>query len=286
MPTGFVPGAQELTLRVGSLEFDALALGPPSASVVLFLHGFPEFATCWRAQLSDVAQAGYRAVAVDQRGYSPGARPEDVADYGGAHLARDVIGFADALGAERVHLVGHDWGGAIAWAVAANAPDRLASLTVLSTAHPGALSETLAESAEQRERLSYFQLFRTEGKAERVLLADDAAQLRAVYQGRVPGELVEDNVRRFNEPGVLTAALNWYRAMGGGDYEIPPVAVPTLYIWGSEDLAFSRLAAERTVSHVTGPYEFVALEGATHWLPEEDTARVNAPILAHLEAHR
>ncbi|RNL86852.1 alpha/beta fold hydrolase [Halostreptopolyspora alba] len=285
MSAAHLAGAEPLTLGHGSLEFDALATGPHDGPVVLFLHGFPEFATCWRSAMAEAARAGYRAVAVDQRGYSPGARPDSVADYKGANLVADVLGFADALGADRFHLVGHDWGGAIAWPVAAGAPERVATLTVLSTAHPGALSEVLAESAEQREHLAYFDLFRTEGEAERVLLADDAAALRGVYQERVPDDLVEDNVRRLSEPGALTAALNWYRAMGSDDYQVPPITVPTLYLWGSEDLAFTRQAAERTAAWVSGPYRFLPLEGATHWLPEEDPERIISPMLAHLRAY-
>ncbi|MBB4931576.1 pimeloyl-ACP methyl ester carboxylesterase [Lipingzhangella halophila] len=285
MSADLFPDAEKLTLRHGSLTFDALAIGPRTGPLVLFLHGFPEFATCWRGLMAAAAQAGYRAVAVDQRGYSPGARPDNVADYSGEHLVGDIFGFADALGAERFHLVGHDWGGVIAWPAAAGAPDRISTLTVLSTAHPSALSTVLAESAEQREHLAYFELFRAEGEAERILLADGAAALRDIYQERVPADLVDDNIRRLSDPGVLTAALNWYRAMSRGDYQVPAVSVPTLYLWGTEDLAFTRQAAERTACWVTGPYEFVDLDGATHWLPEEDPERIIPPILAHLKSH-
>lgn len=285
MSADHLADAEPLTLGHESLQFDALALGPHTGPVVLFLHGFPEFATCWRSEMVEAARAGYRAVAVDQRGYSPGARPDNVADYTRANLVADVFGFADSLGAERFHLVGHDWGGVIAWPVAASAPERVITLTVLATAHPSALSEVLAESAEQREHMAYIDLFRTEGEAERVLLADDAAALRGIYQECVPADLVEDNVRRLSEPGALTAALNWYRAMGSDDYQVPQITVPTLYLWGSEDLAFTRQAAERTASWVSGPYRFLPLEGATHWLPEEDPQRIISPMLAHLRAY-
>ncbi|WP_046468232.1 alpha/beta fold hydrolase [Allosalinactinospora lopnorensis] len=285
MSAELVPGTVALTLRRGPLVFDALATGPETGPLVLFLHGFPEFATCWREQIAAVARAGYRAVAVNQRGYSPEARPEDPADYAGPKLADDALGFADALGAERFHLVGHDWGGAIGWSVAATAPDRIITLTALATPHPGALSAVLAESAEQREHLAYVQLLRAESKAEQVLLDDDAAALRAIYQDRVPADLVEDNIRRLREPGALTAALNWYRAMDDRDFDVPPVTVPTLYLWGEYDLAFTAAAAERTASWAAGPYDFIALDNATHWLPEEDPERIIPPILTHLKTY-
>ncbi|GAA3744415.1 pimeloyl-ACP methyl ester carboxylesterase [Spinactinospora alkalitolerans] len=285
MSHDLVPDAQACTIEHAAMTFDALAAGPADGPLVLFLHGFPEFATSWRSQIAAAARAGYRAVAVDQRGYSPGARPARTADYAVADLVTDVFAFADALGAERFHLVGHDWGGVLAWPAAARRPERLITLSVLSTPHPKALTEAAATSAEQRERLAYIQLFRQEGKAEDVLLKDGAAGLGAVYEGRVPEDLVADNVRRLREPGALTAALNWYRALRGADSEVPAITVPTLYAWGEDDLAFTALAAEKTASWVSGPYEYAPLPGASHWLPEEDPARVTGPLLKHLGAH-
>ncbi|MFC3996840.1 alpha/beta fold hydrolase [Nocardiopsis sediminis] len=280
------PGADPLVLRVGDLAFDALSAGPQDGPPVLFLHGFPEFATCWRAHMAAVARAGFRAIAVDQRGYSPGARPEHVDAYALPGLVDDAFGFADALELERFHLVGHDWGGLVAWPAAARHPERVATLSVLSTPHPAALAEAMAESAEQREKLSYIGLFRIEGQAERVLLEDGGATLAAVYEGRVAADLVADNVRRLSEPGALTAALNWYRALDSRTQaNVPAITVPTLYLWGDHDLAFSELAAERTAGWVSGPYTYVPLEGASHWLPEEQPERVIAPLLAHLTAH-
>ncbi|MFC4561806.1 alpha/beta fold hydrolase [Nocardiopsis mangrovi] len=286
MPHDLAPGAEPIVLRLGDLTFDALSAGPQDGPPVLFLHGFPEFATCWRAHMAAVARAGFRAIAVDQRGYSPGARPRGVDAYAVPELVGDVFGFADALGLERFHLVGHDWGGVVAWPAAALHPERVATLSVLSTPHPAALAQAIGESPEQRERLSYIGLFRIEGTAEQALLADGAAQLAAVYEGKVSTDLVADNVRRLSEPGALTAALNWYRALDpGGQAGVPAVAVPTLYVWGDGDPAFGSAAAERTAEWVSGPYTHVPLGGASHWLPEEQPERVIAPLLAHLTAH-
>ena len=200
----------------GNLVFDALAAGPKRGRLVVLLHGFPQNARMWRAQLRALAPAGYRAVAVDQRGYSPDARPADVAAYTPAALVADTLAFADLLGGPggRFDLVGHDWGGVVAWHVAATHPHRLRTITVVSTPHPAALSAALASGGDQQARSSYIGLFRQPGKAEQVLLEDDARRLRATIPGLHAGE---DYVAPLTQPGALTGALNWYRAARRGD---------------------------------------------------------------------
>ncbi|MFF3071354.1 alpha/beta fold hydrolase [Kitasatospora sp. NPDC057936] len=271
-------------LTVGPHTFDALAAGPADGELVLLLHGFPEFADCWTAELTALAAAGYRAVAVDQRGYSPDARPEDIADYAVEHLVADALGFADALGSPRFHLVAHDWGGLVAWALASAHPERLHSLTVLATPHPEALFEAMNNGSDQRERSQYVKLFRQPGNvAEHGMLADDAARLHTLYRGALTEELIESNVRRLTEPGALTAGLNWYRAIND-ELRVPAgeITVRTLFVWGTEDMALGRDAAELTAKHVSAPYRFVPLEGATHWLPEADADRIMPLLLEHL----
>ncbi|GAB3458767.1 alpha/beta hydrolase [Streptomonospora sediminis] len=293
----FAPDTEALTLRRGDLEFDALAAGPPDGPLVLFLHGFPEFSTCWRHHLAAAAQAGYRAVAVDQRGYSPRARPLDTADYAVTELVADVAAFADELGAERFHLVGHDWGGVVAWTAAAMHADRVISLAVLSTPHPGALAEALDSSPEQREAMRYIRLFQTPGAAEEQLLDNGAAGLTGVFEDRVPDDLVADNVRRMSQAGALTAALNWYRALAldsGSDSDSGPsaatsanaaaVSVPTLYVWGDRDMSFTAAGARGTGEWVAAPYRFIELEGFSHWLPEEAPERIIPALMEHLAA--
>ncbi|MFI9271101.1 alpha/beta fold hydrolase [Kitasatospora sp. NPDC052896] len=271
-------------LTVGPHTFDTLAAGPATGELVLLLHGFPEFADCWRAELAALGAAGYRAVAVDQRGYSPGARPEAVADYAVDHLVADALGFADALGAERFHLVAHDWGGLVAWALAAANPARLRTLTVLSTPHPQALHRAMTGEGDQRKRSEYVQHFRAPGHvAEQSLLADDAAALRNLYRDILPADLAESNVRRLSDPGPLTGGLNWYRALGENLHlPVGEVTVPTLFVWGTADRALGREAAELTAEYVRAPYRFVALEGATHWLPEANADQIVPLLLEHL----
>src|SRR5574337_91555 len=140
-------------LKANGFDFEALACGSAEGELVLLLHGFPETSLSWRHLLPKLAEAGYRAVAPDGRGVSTGARPLQVSAYAIEHLVSDVLGWADQLGAARFHLVGHDWGGAVAWQVAGRYPERLRTLTVVSTPHPAAFRRALHDpSCDQATR--------------------------------------------------------------------------------------------------------------------------------------
>ena len=266
--------AREFTVAANGLVFDGLRWGPGDGTSVVCLHGFPQRCTSYTAVAERLADTGLQVVAPDQRGYSPGARPGQVADYALPQLVADAVAIIEALGAP-VHLVGHDWGGVVGWQVAMRRPDLLASWTALSTPSPMALAEVLSRREdpagdEQRARFGYMNLFRQEGTAERILLADEGTALAAVYGGFVPAERVAEDVAFFAVPGVLTAALSWYRAMSRADADgLTPVTVPTTYLWGSGDPAFGRAAAESTGRFVDADYRFLPLEGASHWLPDE-----------------
>jgi pimeloyl-ACP methyl ester carboxylesterase len=258
-----------VSIAANGLEFSGLQWGPPDGSRVLCLHGFPQRSTSWTGVASRLADTGAHVVAVDQRGYSPGARPPDVASYALAHLVADVVATIEALGGP-VHLVGHDWGGVVGWQVAARRPDLLTGWTAVSTPNQLALNDVLAGDPGQRARFGYILRFRQVGAAEQELLGSGGAGLAAVYGGHVPPERVAEDVAFFSAPGVLTAALNWYRAMSPSDADgLGPVLVPTTYVWGSEDQAFGAEAATLTGTFVHAPYRFVALDGASHWLPDE-----------------
>jgi pimeloyl-ACP methyl ester carboxylesterase len=265
-------------------QFDALTAGPADGRPVLLLHGFPESSLQWTEQLAVLGGAGCRAVAVDQRGYSPGVRPDQVADYRMDDLVGDVLAIADRLGWRRFDLVGHDWGAMVAWATAAAASDRVHTLTAVSVPHPDAFQYALRADPDQQQRSAYMQVFRSAG-AERSLLADDAKKLRRIYDFKIPEQHVDEYVRRLSEPGALTAALNWYRAtryMG----TVGPVSVPTLYVWSTEDVAIGSTAALAAADHVTGPYRFEMLEGVSHWIPEEAPNAMNRLLLEHLLRHQ
>ena len=284
------PSASQLPkleeIEVGDYIFRARTAGD-GERLVLLLHGFPQTSFMWRNLMGPLADDGYRVVAPDQRGYSPGARPEATEAYGLEALTSDVVGLADSLGHQRFDVVGHDWGGAVAWATASRYPERVRSVTSVATPHPTALVEAVVlPSGDQAKRSSYMGLFASEpGKAEAVLLADGAAGLRELYRSWGFGDEhstdVEEYVAVMSEPGTLTAALNWYRR-GSEWAAIDSVEVPALYLWGTEDPALGREAAELTQKHVSGPYRFVELEGVTHWTIEFAADRVLAEIQNHL----
>jgi pimeloyl-ACP methyl ester carboxylesterase len=258
-----------IELAANGLRFSGLEWGPPEGRTVLLLHGFPQRSTSWTQVAGRLAEAGLRGVAVDQRGYSDGARPSEVADYARADLVADVAALIEVLGGA-ADLVGHDWGAVVGWDVAALYPASVRTWTAVSTPNPLALAEVLAVDDEQRASFGYMGFFREAGKAEATLLADGGAALRQLYGDAVEGTRVERDIEFFSRPGVLTAALNWYRAMSPEDASaVPRIKVPTSYVWGAADIAFRRAAAERSGSFVDAAYRFVALDGVSHWVPDE-----------------
>lgn len=276
------PEPVRIELITNGYHFDAVSVGPKGGDVVLFLHGFPQFADAWLPIMKPVALEGFHAVAVDQRGYSPGARPLRTNDYAIEHLVSDVLGFADELGAESFHLVGHDWGGLLAWQIAAEFPKQLRTLTVLSTPHNDAVLGAIETDADQRERSRYIDFFRQPGYiAEDEMLANNAMRLRSAYRGKLANTAIDENVHRFSQAGALTAALNWYRAL---DFQtrIGKITVPTLFIWGSKDHALGETAAHHTGDFVTASYRFEVLEDKSHWLLEEAPDLIVPLLLGHL----
>jgi pimeloyl-ACP methyl ester carboxylesterase len=271
-------------LPVNGLDFEVQTGGPEGGELVLLLHGFPETSHSWRHVLPKLARAGYRVVAPDGRGVSAGARPLDVAAYAIEHLVADVLGLADQFGAARFHLVGHDWGGAVAWQVAGRHPERLRTLTVVSTPHPAAFRRALNDpSADQATRSSYMQIFRSPA-GEDMWLAKGREGLRELYQqAGLTGDAADPYVQVFSERAALTAFLNWYRAADpASPAGMGPITTPTLYVWSTEDPALGREAAEWTAEHVAGPYHFEVFAGVSHWIPEHAPERLGALLLAHL----
>lgn len=274
-----------LKIAAGPYVFDARAAGPTSGEVVLLLHGFPQTSSCWRQQIEALGEAGYRAVAPDQRGYSPRAAPREVAAYRSSELVGDVLAIADRLEGERFHLVGHDWGGAIAWQVAGRHPERLRTLTAVSTPHPRAFARAL-QGREQRRRSAYMKVLQSP-IAEPLLTAFDARVLRTLF--RRTGLNDADRARYVRGLGSrlhLRGPLNWYRAADASLLKgVGEVTTPTLYVWGDGEPVFSRQAAEETAEHVTGPYRFEILEDVGHWVPEQAGGELTRLLLDHLAAH-
>ncbi|PBI88833.1 Fluoroacetate dehalogenase [Rhodococcus erythropolis] len=267
-------------IPVGDLTFDVLISGPDDGIPLVALHGFPESAASWGKVTPLLTAAGYRVIAPNQRGYSAGARPEGVDAYKIEHLVADVVGLLDALGLPDAHLVGHDWGSAVAWQVAGRHPNRIRSLTAISVPHPTAFGWALREDEDQKQRSSYIGLLRQEGKAEEVLSEDNFRRLRAMFDGQIDPEFADEHIRVLSGEGALTGALNWYRAMTRDFGDIDRTTVPTTYVWSTGDTALGRAGAERCGEFVDAPYEFVVVEGGSHWIPEERAEELAEAILA------
>lgn len=274
-------------IPVDGLIFDAATAGTPGDPLVLLLHGFPQTSHTWRHQLDALAQAGYYAVAPDQRGYSAGARPEAQELYATHLLVADALGMARALGYVRFHLVGHDWGGQLAWLLAARHPEAVASLTVLSRPHPSAFAAAMASDAAQADRSRHHRAFQDPRTAD-LLLENDAARLRrALTDQGVPEQDVSAYLAVLRDRAALEAALNWYRAAGSGgsalaDPGAAAVTAPTLYIWGDADATVGPVAAEATAGHVTGPYRFEVLPGVGHFVTDQAGPTVTELLLDFL----
>ncbi|MDE0943276.1 MAG: alpha/beta hydrolase [Alphaproteobacteria bacterium] len=285
-------------LTIGAFEFDVDIAGPVDGPLVLFLHGFPQSKYAWRSELPALAKAGFRAAAPNQRGYSPGARPTLLSDYETHHLVDDVFAFADALtntAAEvsaRFHLVGHDWGGALAWLAAGRAPERLLSLTVLSRPHPDAFARALATSEDQAHRSRHHKAF-LNPDTEHLLLEDSARRFyKMLASHNCPVDAASVYLETLGDEAAMGAAVNWYRATGGNlsahtaanPDGLGPVSVPTLYIWGDEDSSVGPDAARWTADYVTGPYTFHRIKDAGHFITDEVPGAITQPLLQHLRS--
>ena len=275
------------TLQVGEFAFTVDVAGPEDGAPVLMLHGFPQTRRAWRGQLATLGAAGYRAIAPDQRGYSTGARPAGPEAYATERLVGDALGLMDALGHPAFHLVGHDWGGQLSWLIAAQAPERLMSLAVLSRPHPAAFARAFERDAEQSKRSGHHKAFQDAG-AGTALRADDFAGLRRMFAASgVPADTAQAYIDTLAEPGAIEAAVNWYRAGGSASLrarDVPPVAARTMYVWGDADGTVGGIAAEATADFVTGPYRFEVIPGAGHFLTDEVPETVNRLLLEHLGA--
>jgi pimeloyl-ACP methyl ester carboxylesterase len=276
-------------IQANGMTFRCREAGPDGGEPVVLLHGFPETSHMWIPLMERLAAEGYRCLAPDQRGYSPGARPEGIGKYRYEDMAGDVTALADAAGFERFHLVGHDWGAGCGWAVVALTPERLLSWTALSVPHVGAFGNAIRNDKDQAQRSQYITFFQAPGVAEAALSANDFAGLKNVWSASSDAEKAE-YLSVFEQPGALTGALNWYRGSRGIDpadagVTFGDVTTPTLFIWGNGDTAIGRVGVEAGHAFMKGPYRFVELD-AGHWLMQEQPARVIDETVAHLAANR
>jgi pimeloyl-ACP methyl ester carboxylesterase len=249
---------------------------------VLLLHGFPDSSRVWRHQIPAFVAAGMRVIAPDLRGFGESDKPEAVEEYAVARSVADIVALLEGLGIERTHVVGHDWGAAVAWALAATFPARVERLVAMSVAHP---NTNRPASIEQREKGWYQLLFQFTGVAEELLARDGWKLLREILAGA--GDLTAA-LQDLSRPGALTAALNWYRANLAPRLElepgpsVPPVAPPTLGLWSTGDRYLTEDRMVGSAEHVTGPWRYARIEGASHWMQLDATQRVNDLLLEFL----
>ena len=250
----------------------------PEPLPILLLHGFPQDSRCWNEVAPPLRDAGHDVIAPDLRGASPNNRPPERAAYRLPALVDDVLRIAEEHRADRFHLVGHDWGGALGWAVAAEHPERVASFVSVCTPHPAAMVWSLPRST-QALRSAYVGFFNVPVVAEAVLRVTLRRMLEA---SGCPGPYADHYAEINRERARLTAALNWYRGVRPGDLSgVGPSPVPTRFVWANGDVALGRAAAEATARFVTGPYRFDEIDGG-HWVPETRGADLARRILDHV----
>ena len=271
------------SFRRDGLTFDVRDGGPVDGEPVVLLHGFPQDSTAWHQVEPALHRAGLRTLAPDQRGCSPMARPRGRGRYRLRETTADVLALLDAAGLKSAHVVGHDWGGMVAWALAAWHPDRVRTLTALSVPHPAALAKAMVTS-DQAIRSYYMVAFQLPFLPERLLLSGGGTPLRRMLRGGgLSREAAAHYVARMREPGALSAALGWYRAMPHGVRDrVGTVRVPTLHVWSTGDAFLGRAGTEATERFVDAPYRLEVLDGVTHWIPELASDRVAELITAHV----
>ena len=250
---------------------------------VMLLHGFPDSHKLWRHQVSALNAHGFRTIAPDLRGFGESDKPEGVEHYALLNVTEDLRLTLDALGIEKTHVVGHDWGAVTAWAFASLYPDRVESLVALSVGHPAALQSV---GWEQYARSWYMFMFQFEGVAEKWLSNNDWEFLRTMGGGGDVDQYVADLAR----PGALTAALNWYRANIPPESWIspppplPPIDAPTMGVWSSGDIALSEAQMTGSQKYVTGPWRYERIEDVGHWIPVQAPDKLNDLLLDFLRA--
>jgi pimeloyl-ACP methyl ester carboxylesterase len=291
---------QRVALSTG-VELDVAVAGLPTNPAIILLHGFPESHRTWRHQIADLAQDHF-VLAPDQRGFARSSKPEGVENYTPDKPVADMIALADHFDLERFTLVGHDWGGAIAWMAALNHPDRVARLIIVNAPHPFVFQRSLFDDMAQREASQYIRAFRNTELEKHI----DSIGLSAFFDGsfmrHTDFEKVKDEkpvyLDQWGQPGAMTAMLNWYRASAvqvptmdetperpaflGGPF--PPLKVPTLVIWGMGDKALLPVQLEGLEALVPD-LTITKLEGVGHFAPWEAPEKVTGAMREWLAAH-
>jgi pimeloyl-ACP methyl ester carboxylesterase len=278
---------EHLFVDVAGRRLHVVQAGPLHGRPVILLHGFPDFWIGWRYQIDALASAGFRVIAPDQRGYNLSDKPSGIRQYTIEKLVADIAALADTLGVERFHLVGHDWGGVVAWAAATQLAARLDKLVIVNAPHPAIMASYAVRSPSQLLRSSYVAFFQLPWVPEVVLTAGECAMLvRVLSESSRPGAFTPEEVSEYREawqkPGALTAMLNWYRALPYNPRMAEQITTPTLLLWGLKDRFLESGLAESSLSMCVNA-RLQTFADATHWLQREEPEAVNAALLSFLE---
>jgi pimeloyl-ACP methyl ester carboxylesterase len=272
-----------MRIDTNDITLEVAVTGDDGDPAVLLLHGWPDTHALWRHQVDALVEAGYRTIAPDLRGFGDSDKPDPVDAYGLLTLAADVIGVLDHLEVQRVHVVGHDWGAVLGWALAAFAPERVATLAALSVGHPRAFREA---GWKQREKSWYMLLFQFEGVAEQWLSNDGFTNFRA-WAGHPDFDEV---VARLSDPAALRASLAIYRANQPPEWlvtpavDFPAIQCRTLGVWSTGDFALTERQMIDSATYVAAGWQYERIDGAGHWIPLDAAARLNTLLLGHLGA--
>ena len=282
---------ETLTIAANGLRFHALAAGPADGPLVVLLHGFPETSHGWRRQIGPLADAGFRVVAPDQRGIGLSSKPAGIANYRVHLLAADIVAIVRALGRERAQVVGHDWGGAVAWTLAMRHADVFERAVILDAPHPTAFVERLRRHPSQMLRSWYMAFFQLPRLPEAMLRANEFQRLaHALVATSRPGTFTPADLAVYRaawaQPGALTGMLDWYRALrlGGGSGAARGdgrVRIPVRVLWGDRDQALEPALADASIAWCDAG-EVLHFPDATHWLQHEEADAVNARLLEFL----
>ncbi|HEX8854932.1 MAG TPA: alpha/beta hydrolase [Thermoleophilaceae bacterium] len=273
------PPTSEGYAQVGDVKLHYVEAG--DGPLILLLHGFPEFWFGWRLQIAPLAAAGFRVVAPDTRGYNLSSKPDGVAAYSADKLAADITGLIRELGAESALVVGHDWGGTIAWTMAMNNPEVVQRLAILNAAHPRRLQQGLRTPGQLRKSW-YFFFFQPPGLPERLVRARDWRFFRRFLGDARPAftpEEMDRYIEAWSLPGAATGMLNYYRAAvrqspKQAEAQLRPISAPTLVIWGQRDRYLGPTLAEPDRNDVPNLDRVERLPDASHWVHHDESERV------------
>lgn len=279
-------------VSTNGIQLHMVSEGAPSDPLVILLHGFPEFWYGWRHQIPALAAAGYWVWAPDQWGYNDSDKPDGIAAYAVDELAADVVGLIDAAGRDTAFIVGHDWGAAVAWWVAAQYPERVKRMVIINVPHPTVMQQQLRHNLAQLQKSWYVFFFQIPWLPEAIAQFNHwDVPVKALVQSSRPGTFTADDLdiyrNAWSRPGAYSSMVNWYRAAvqsPPAPLSNPRIHVPTLLIWGAQDQFLGKELAQPSID-LCAEGRLVFIDSATHWVHHEEANRVNVLIDEFLKAN-